>query len=163
MLATALLWFFTYLTPYHLIPFEKAWEHIDLNVLLLLVSMMALVGVLKDTGVFGWGVAKLMRATGGRPYVVLTLIIWFTASLSAMLDNVTTVIFVTPMAMAMAKQLKIPSVVFLLPVIMASNVGGTATLIGDPPNIIIASGAGIPFGAFGVLFNIMACSPSRVF
>ncbi len=154
MIAAAILWFFTYLTPFHLIPFEAAWKHIDVNVLLLLGGMMALVGVLRDTGVFAWGVAKLMRATGGRPYLALTLLIWFTACLSATLDNVTTVIFVTPMAMAMAKQLKIPAAAFLLPVVMASNVGGTATLIGDPPNIMIASGAHIPFGAF--LLNITA-------
>jgi Na+/H+ antiporter NhaD/arsenite permease-like protein len=152
--AAALLWFFTYLTPYHLIPFEAAWRLIDINVLLLLGAMMAIVGVLRDTGVFAWAVAKLMRATGGRPFLLLTVVIWFTAILSAMLDNVTTVIFVTPMVLAASKQLKIPAAAFLLPVVMASNVGGTATLIGDPPNIMIASGVHISFGAF--LVNVTA-------
>jgi Na+/H+ antiporter NhaD/arsenite permease-like protein len=152
--ATAILWGLTYLTPYHLIPFDLAFHHIDLNVLLLLAAMMALVGVLKDTGVFGWGVARLIHLTRGRPFVVQALLIWLTAVLSAGLDNVTTVIFVTPMAIAMARQMQVPAAAFLLPVVMASNVGGTATLIGDPPNIIIASSAQIPFVAF--LVNIAA-------
>jgi Na+/H+ antiporter NhaD/arsenite permease-like protein len=134
--ATAVLWIATYLTPWHLIPFDLAFHHIDLNVLLLLAAMMALVGVLKDTGVFGWGVARLIHVTKGRPFVVQTLLIWLTAVLSAGLDNVTTVIFVTPMAIAMARQMQLPAAAFLMPVVLASNVGGTATLIGDPPNII---------------------------
>ena len=125
-----------------------------INVLLLLAGMMSLVGVLKDTGVFAWGVARVLRATGGRPYVVLTLLIWLTAALSAAVDNVTTVIFVTPMAIAMARQSGAPPAAFLMPMVMASNIGGTATLVGDPPNIMIASGADIPFVAF--LLNVAA-------
>ena len=154
LIATAFLWLVTYVTPYHVIPFENAWHHIDLNVLLLLAAMMAMIGVLKDTGIFEWMAAKLARATRGRPLAVLSVIVWVTALLSAALDNVTTVIFVTPMAVAIARSLKIPLSALLLPIVMASNVGGASTLIGDPPNIIIASGAGIPFAAF--LTNIAA-------
>jgi Na+/H+ antiporter NhaD/arsenite permease-like protein len=146
--AAAFLWLVTYLTPFHVIPFDAAWRAIDINVLFLLAAMMALVGVLKDTGVFPWGVARLLQLTGGKPFAVLTLLIWFTAVLSAAVDNVTTVIFVTPMAMAMARQSGLPVPALLMPVVMASNIGGTATLIGDPPNIMIGSGASIPFVAF---------------
>ena len=112
LVATAILWSVTYLTPYHLVPFEAVWHHIDLNVLLLLGGMMVLVGVLKDTGVFEWGVARLMRATKGRPFVVQALLVWLTAALSAALDNVTTVIFLTPMAIAMARQMPLPTAAF---------------------------------------------------
>jgi Na+/H+ antiporter NhaD/arsenite permease-like protein len=154
LVATAVLWTVTYLTPWRIIPFEDAWHHIDLNVLLLLAAMMALVGVLKDTGVFGWAAARIGTATRGRSFAVVSLLVWTTATLSALLDNVTTVIFITPMAIAIARSIGIPLVAVLMPVVMASNIGGTATLIGDPPNIIIASGANIPFAAF--LTNIAA-------
>ena len=143
--AVSLIWAITYLTPYHLISFEGAQEALDFNVLFLLASMMAVVGVLKRTGVFDWAVAKILEKADGDPYRVLVLVTWFTAVLSAFCDNVTTVIFVAPMALQMAKSMKIKPAAFLLPVVMASNIGGTATLIGDPPNIMIGSGAGLTF------------------
>lgn len=143
--AVSLIWAITYLTPYHLISFEGAQQALDFNVLFLLASMMAVVGVLKRTGVFDWAVAKILRKAAGDPYRVLLLMTWFTAIVSAFADNVTTVIFVAPMALQMAKSMKIKPIAFLLPVVMASNIGGTATLIGDPPNIMIGSGAGLTF------------------
>lgn len=146
--AVALLFVITYFTPYHLITFEGVAEALDINVLVLLASMMAVVGVLKTTGVFEWAVGHLMRRAGPRPLVLLALIAWFTAISSAFLDNVTTVIFVTPMVLGMAKRLQMRPTVFLLPMIMAANIGGTATLIGDPPNIMIGSGAGLSFVDF---------------
>ncbi len=146
--AVALLWAVTYLTPWHLISFEAAQQALDLNVLFLLAAMMAVVGVLKSTGVFNWAVARLMERTRGQPRLVMRLVIWFTGGLSALADNVTTVIFVTPMAMQMAGQLAVAPTVFLLPMVMAANIGGTATLIGDPPNIMIGSGANLSFTAF---------------
>ncbi len=148
MCAVSLLFIFTYATPYHLITFEGVRDALDINVLMLLAAMMAVVGVLKTTGVFEWAVSKLMRRAGGRPLVLLALILCFTATASAFLDNVTTVVFVTPMVLAVAKQSGIKPVALLLPMIMASNIGGTATLIGDPPNIMIGSGAGISFVDF---------------
>ena len=146
--AVALLWAVTYLTPYRLISLETAQSALDLNVLLLLASMMAVVGVLKTTGVFNWAVARLLARAGGRPRTVLRLVAWFTGTVSALADNVTTVIFVTPMALRMAAPLGVRPVVFLLPMIMAANIGGAATLIGDPPNIMIGSGAGLTFMDF---------------
>ena len=137
--AAALVWLLTYLTPFHLMPFERAWDAVDLNVLLLLASMMAVVGVLKATGFFAWAVATIMNRARGEPRRAQTLVIWFTGGLSAMLDNVTTVIFVTPMAAGMSAKLALSPVAIILPMVIASNIGGTATLIGDPPNIMIGS------------------------
>lgn len=146
--AVALLFVITYFTPYRLITFEGVGQALDINVLVLLASMMAVVGVLKTTGVFEWAVGHLMRRAGPRPLVLLALILWFTAVSSAFLDNVTTVIFVTPMVLGMSRRLRLKPTVFLLPMIMAANIGGTATLIGDPPNIMIGSGAGLSFVDF---------------
>ncbi|MDX2060212.1 MAG: SLC13 family permease [Gemmatimonadales bacterium] len=148
--AVSLLWLITYFTPYHLISFEASQRAIDLNVILLLASMMAVVAVLKSTGVFAWAVARLLRYSGGRPTLIVALLIWFTGLLSSVADNVTTVIFTTPMALELASRLKIRPMALLLPMVMASNIGGTATLIGDPPNILIGSGAGLSFLDFVV-------------
>ncbi|HEX6314790.1 MAG TPA: SLC13 family permease [Gemmatimonadaceae bacterium] len=146
--AVALLWLVTYFTPYHLLSFEGTAAALDLNVLVLLAGMMAVVGVLKTTGVFEWAVARLLLRAKGRPILVLGLVAWFTAMASAFLDNVTTVVFMTPMAIALTRQLRLAPAAILLPMVMASNIGGTATLIGDPPNIMIGSGAGLSFLEF---------------
>ena len=143
--AVALLWIITYVTPYHLLSFEGTAGALDLNVLVLLAGMMAIVGVLRTTGIFEWAVARLLLRARGRPFVVLGLVAWFTALTSAFLDNVTTVVFMTPMAIGLSRQLRLAPAAVLLPMVMASNIGGTATLIGDPPNIMIGSGAGLSF------------------
>jgi len=137
--AVALVWLISYFSPYKLISFEAAKEAVDLNVILLLFSMMALVGVLKTTNVFPWAVDRLLEHSRGNPSRAAKLIIWFTGILSAILDNVTTVIFAYPMASEMARRLKINASAFLLPMVMAANIGGTATLIGDPPNVLIGA------------------------
>ena len=141
----AVMWAITYLTPYRLLTLEGAVQALDLNVLLLLAAMMALVGVLKSTGVFAWAVDRLVARFGGRPVRAITLLWWFTAIVSAFIDNVTTVIFVTPIVLATIRRLRAPPMLVLLPMIMAANIGGTATLIGDPPNIMIGSAAGLTF------------------
>lgn len=150
--AVAIMWLFTYLTPYRLITFEAAKDALDLNVLLLLASMMAIVGVLKSTGLFEWLVSRIMAGTGGRADIAVMLLIWFTGVLSAFADNVTTVVFLAPMAIQMARRIGIRPMALLLPMVMAANIGGAATLIGDPPNIMIGSGAGLSFLQF--LFNL---------
>ena len=146
--AVALLWGITYLTPYKLIGFEASQAALDLNVLLLLAAMMAIVGVLKTTGVFEWAVARILDHAQGKPTVIQRSVAWFTGIISAFADNVTTVIFVTPMAGQMALRTGVRPVVYLLPMVMAANIGGTATLIGDPPNIMIGSGADLTFMQF---------------
>ncbi|GAB4142621.1 MAG: hypothetical protein Fur0037_09860 [Planctomycetota bacterium] len=152
--ATALVWLITYLTPYHLISFEDGWHSVDVNVLILLGSMMTVVAVLKQTGFFAWAVTKMLNSAKGRPRRIQVLVVWFTGIVSAFLDNVTTVIFVTPMAIGMSRKLSIRPVAILLPMVIASNIGGTATLIGDPPNIMIGSGADLSFLDF--ILNLTA-------
>ena len=137
--AVAVVWLISYFTPFKLISFQAATQAIDLNVILLLFSMMALVGVLKTTNVFPWAVDRLLERSRGNPSRAARLIIWFTGVLSAILDNVTTVIFTYPMASEMARRLKINGSAFFLPMVMAANIGGTATLIGDPPNVLIGA------------------------
>lgn len=146
--AVAFIWLITYFTPYHLLSFEHSAAALDFNVLVLLAAMMALVGVLKTTGVFEWAVARILHRADGRPTVVLVLVIWATALLSAFLDNVTTVVFLTPIALELGKRLRLRASTILLPMVMASNIGGTATLIGDPPNIMIGSAANLSFVDF---------------
>ena len=148
MTAVAVMWGITYLTPYRLLTFDATAQALDVNVLLLLAAMMALVGVLKETGVFAWAVERILERFGGQPVRAITLLWWFTALASAFLDNVTTVIFVTPIVLATTRRIGAPPPLVLLPVIMAANIGGTATLIGDPPNIMIGSGAGLTFLQF---------------
>ena len=143
--AVATLWAITYLSPYRLLTLEGASRALDVNVLLLLAAMMALVGVLKSTGVFAWAVDRIVDRFDGQPVRAVAALWWFTAFASAFADNVTTVIFVTPIVLAIIERLKLPALPVLLPVIMAANIGGTATLIGDPPNIMIGSGAGLSF------------------
>jgi Na+/H+ antiporter NhaD/arsenite permease-like protein len=137
--AVALVWLISYLTPFRLISFEASKEAVDLNVILLLFAMMALVGVLKTTNIFPWAVDRLLERSRGNPSRSAALIIWFTGVLSAILDNVTTVIFAYPMAEEMARRLRINGAAFFLPMVMAANIGGTATLIGDPPNVLIGA------------------------
>ncbi|MFO1086494.1 MAG: sodium:proton antiporter [Reyranellaceae bacterium] len=137
--AVAVVWLISYFTPFRLISFEAAKQAVDLNVILLLFSMMALVGVLKTTNVFSWAVDRLLERSRGNPSRAARLIIWFTGVLSAILDNVTTVIFTYPMASEMARRLRINGAAFFLPMVMAANIGGTATLIGDPPNVLIGA------------------------
>ncbi len=148
LVGVAILWAITYLTPFHLLGFEASARALDLNVLLLLAGMMALVGVLKGTGVFAWAVDRIVTRFGHDPVRAITLIWWFTGIASAFVDNVTTVIFVAPIVLATIRRLHAPALPVLLPVIMAANIGGTATLIGDPPNIMIGSGAGLTFMDF---------------
>lgn len=143
--AVAATWGISYLTPYRLLTLEGAQRALDVNVLLLLAAMMALVGVLKSTGVFAWAVDGIVDRFDGQPVRAIAALWWFTAIASAFADNVTTVIFVTPIVLAIIKRLELPALPVLLPMVMAANIGGTATLIGDPPNIMIGSGAGLSF------------------
>lgn len=118
---------------------------IDFNVIFLLVSMMVIVSITTRGGVFNWIANELLKFTKGHPVKVLCALGLFTAVTSAFLDNVTTVILIMPITFAIAKKLDIDPIPFLLTEIFSSNIGGTATLIGDPPNIIIGSAGGLSF------------------
>lgn len=118
---------------------------IDFNVIFLLVSMMIIVNITARSGVFNWVANELLKFTKGKPKLVLLTLGLSTALASAFLDNVTTVILIMPVTFVIAKELDIDPMPLLITEILASNIGGTATLIGDPPNIIIGSAAGLSF------------------
>ncbi|NUW39010.1 ArsB/NhaD family transporter [Nonomuraea rhodomycinica] len=121
---------------------------IDWNVVFLLLGMMIIVGVLKRTGVFEYLAIWAAKRARGRPYRLMVLLVVITASASALLDNVTTVLLVAPVTFLVCERLALPVAPYLIAEAMASNIGGTATLVGDPPNIIIASRAGLTFNDF---------------
>lgn len=121
---------------------------VDWNVIFLLLGMMVIVSVLKQTGVFEFIAIWAAKRTRGRPFATMAALVVFTAVASALLDNVTTVLLVAPVTLLVCDRLGLPPVPFLIAEAMASNIGGTATLIGDPPNIIIASRAGLSFNDF---------------
>lgn len=121
---------------------------VDFNVIFLLVSMMIIVSIATRSGMFNWIANELLRFTKGHPKLVLLTLGVFTAVTSAFLDNVTTVILIMPVTFFIAKQLDINPLPFLITEIFSSNIGGTATLIGDPPNIIIGSAAKLSFMDF---------------
>ena len=120
-------------------------NYVDWNVIFLLVSMMIIVSIATRSGMFNWVANEMLRKTKGHPKTTLFCLAAFTAVASAFLDNVTTVILIMPVTFVVAEKLDINPVPFLITEIMASNIGGTATLIGDPPNIIIGSAAGLSF------------------
>ncbi|MBA3489366.1 MAG: ArsB/NhaD family transporter [Longispora sp.] len=121
---------------------------IDWNVIVLLLGMMLIVGVLKRTGVFEYLAIWAAKRAKGRPFRVMVILVLVTAIASAALDNVTTVLLIAPVTLLVCDRLSVPVVPFLIAEIMASNIGGTATLVGDPPNIIIASRSGLGFNDF---------------
>jgi Na+/H+ antiporter NhaD/arsenite permease-like protein len=127
---------------------EEAFRAVDLNVIFLLAGMMVLAGVLARTGFFEWLAIRAVKLSRGEPFLLLVILALVTAVLSAFLDNVTTVVLLAPVTLTIARSLRISPYPFLVSQILASNVGGTATLIGDPPNILIGSRAGLDFGAF---------------
>jgi Na+/H+ antiporter NhaD/arsenite permease-like protein len=127
---------------------HDAFEAIDLNVILLLVGMMIIANTLASTGLFQWAAIRAAKAARGSPTAVLVLLAAFTAVASAFLDNVTTVVLIAPVALLVAQTLDVPVAPGMIVLVLASNIGGTATLIGDPPNILIASHAGIDFATF---------------
>jgi Na+/H+ antiporter NhaD/arsenite permease-like protein len=127
---------------------EEAFAAIDFNVIFLLAGMMLLAGGLGRTGFFEYVARHAIRLSHGEPYRLLVLLSVLTAVLSALLDNVTTVVLLTPVILSIARTLGVSPFPYLISQILASNIGGTATLIGDPPNIMIGSAAGLDFGAF---------------
>ncbi|NGN67707.1 ArsB/NhaD family transporter [Streptomyces sp. A7024] len=125
-------------------------EHagIDWNVIFLLLGMMMIVGVLKQTGMFEYLAIWAVKRARAQPFRVMVMLIVITACASALLDNVTTVLLIAPVTLLVCERLGLPAAPFLIAEVLASNIGGTATLVGDPPNIIIASRAGLSFNAF---------------
>lgn len=143
-----------------LIPFEThfdkstntlikgVFQHVDFQVIFLLIGMMIIVHISSRSGVFKWLALELLHLTKGHPKTVLFSLAAFTAIASAFLDNVTTVVLMMPITFVIAKEFDTDPVPFLITEVLASNIGGTATLIGDPPNIIIGTRAGLSFMDF---------------
>jgi len=127
---------------------EEAFSAIDFNVIFLLAGMMVLAGGLSRTGFFEFVAGHAIRVSRGQPFRLLIILSLLTAGLAAVLDNVTTVVLLTPVTLSIARTLKVSPFPYLISQIFASNIGGTATLIGDPPNILIGSAAGLDFGDF---------------
>ena len=139
----------------HVLPFDAAMEHIDFNTLGVLLGMMLFVSVVKLSGVFEFLAIKCTRLAKGDPWKIMLLFVLLTAVLSAFLDNVTTVLLIGPMTLTVCRLLDINPIPFFMTEILASNIGGTATLIGDPPNIMIGSAAGFTFFDF-ILYDAPA-------
>lgn len=127
---------------------KSVFEYIEFDVIFLLVGMMIIVHIASKSGVFKWMALELLKYTKGQPKLVLLALAAFTAIASAFLDNVTTVVLIMPVTFVIAKEFECDPVPFLITEVLASNIGGTATLIGDPPNIIIGAKAGLSFMDF---------------
>jgi Na+/H+ antiporter NhaD/arsenite permease-like protein len=133
---------------FNLISYEDALAKVDLNVIYLLIGMMVIVNILASTGVFEWIAIVVARKAGGNGIRLMLLLCIVTAVLSAFLDNVTTIILIAPVTILITQLLNIPTVPLLIVEAIASNIGGTATLIGDPPNILIGSQSHLTFNDF---------------
>src|SRR5437764_11772065 len=127
---------------------NEALKGIDWNTIGLLTGMMILVSVSRRSGMFEYLAIWSARKAKANPAGILLMLQLTTAVVSALLDNVTTVLLVVPVTLAITRELDVPPYPFLFAEIFASNIGGTATLIGDPPNILIGSLAGLDFNAF---------------
>jgi Na+/H+ antiporter NhaD/arsenite permease-like protein len=133
---------------YHIMSYETAIASIDMNVIFLLMGMMIIIGVLKHTGVFQWCAYMSYKIARGNILALSFISCVFIAFTSAFLDNVTSMLLYTPVLMEISLALRISPLSLLIPGVIASNLGGTATLIGDPPNIIIGSYTGLTFMQF---------------
>lgn len=133
---------------FNIISQEEAFQAIDWNVIFLLIGMMVIAGALRESGFFQWLAVHAVRLGKGNPFRIMVIISIITALTSALLDNVTIVVLMAPVTFFVASTLQISPIPFLIANILASNIGGTATLIGDPPNILIGSAAGIDFLTF---------------
>ncbi|WP_328663597.1 ArsB/NhaD family transporter [Nocardia salmonicida] len=128
--------------------FYSAHEGIDWNVIFLLLGMMIIVGVIKQTGLFDYLAIWSAKRSRGNPYRLMVMLMLITAVASPFLDNVTIIMLVAPVTLVVCRRLGLAAQPFLIAEVLASNIGGAATLIGDPPNIIIASRAGLTFNDF---------------
>ncbi len=152
---------------------EEAFDAIDFNVILMLVGMMVIANIMSETGVFQWVAVQSVNAGRGKPILIMAMLCLVTAAASAILDNVTIVVLIAPITLFIASALHVSPTPFLVAEIMASNIGGAATIIGDPPNILVASAADLDFLTFagnmlpitllslGVLIGILALQIRR--
>ena len=133
---------------FNIITQEKAISYIDFNTIGLLLGMMIVVNIMKRSGIFEYIAIYAAKKVHGDPWKILIIFSVITACFSALLDNVTTILLIVPIALVISDTLEINPIPFLLPLILVANIGGTATLIGDPPNIMIGSATGLGFMDF---------------
>jgi len=141
---------------FHVLTQEEAFDHIDFNTLGLLVGMMIIVNVIRQTGLFQYLAIKAAKMAKGNPKRLLLYFSILTAVSSALLDNVTTILLIVPVTLVICSTMELSPIPFIILEIMASNIGGAATLVGDPPNIMIGGETGLNFDDFVVnLFPLM--------
>jgi Na+/H+ antiporter NhaD/arsenite permease-like protein len=128
--------------------FEQILGYIDFNTIGLLLGMMVIVAIMSNTGIFQFVGIKAIKASKGNLWKLMIILCIFTATISMFIDNVTTVLLMVPVTISVFRSIKLSPIPFVIAMVLASNVGGAATLIGDPPNIMIGSAAGIDFNAF---------------
>lgn len=128
--------------------FEQALDYVNFDVIFLVMGMMIVIGVIEETGIFQWLAYQSYRLSRGRTWLLVIILMLITSIASALLDNVTTMLLVTPMTIQIAIAMNINPLALLLPEVLASNVGGISTLIGTPTNILIGSYAGLSFNDF---------------
>ncbi len=150
--ATAALLGASIILMFRVIPIETALAKIDMNIVILLISMMITVSIIRETGFFQYVAIRTAKLAKGDPLRLIVFLMIITAVFSAFLDNVTTILVLSPLSVLIAVELGISPVPFLITQAIASNIGGTATLIGDPPNIMIGYNTGLSFVEF--LFNL---------
>ena len=131
---------------------QSAMQGVDINTIGLLTGMMIIVGITRESGVFQYLAIRSAKLVKADPWGILVMLVFVTAFLSALLDNVTTVLLIAPITLLITDTLKLSAYPYLFSEIFAANIGGTATLIGDPPNIMIASATGLTYNDF--LFNL---------
>jgi Na+/H+ antiporter NhaD/arsenite permease-like protein len=153
MLGTAALLLITYTAgnldaDYRIITFHAAVEYVDMNVVLLLLASMVMVGILRQSGVFQWAVWKCFLLSRGRKMTLAALLIFISAGISTLVDNAATMVVLTPATLVLAQGLRMNPLALLLPQVMAANLGGTATLVGDISNMMIGSRGGLSFTDF---------------
>jgi Na+/H+ antiporter NhaD/arsenite permease-like protein len=136
----------------HLVPYEVAVESVDMNVLFLLIGMMIVMSILAETGFLEWLAISIAQRARGNAKAIVVQFLLVTAVLSAVLDNVTTVILIAPITILITQLLEVRTAPILIMLAIFSNIGGTATLIGDPPNIIIGSATALSFNDF--IYNL---------
>ncbi len=142
--------------------FERALEYVDFNVIFLVMGMMIVIGIIEETGIFQWLAYQAYRLSRGRAWLLAIILMGLTALASALLDNVTTMLLMTPITLQIGLALGLDPLALLLPEVLASNIGGISTLIGTPTNILIGSYARITFNDFltnltpGVVLALLA-------
>lgn len=136
------------LLVFNVIDQEKAIHHIDFNTIGLLIGMMIIVNIMKRSGIFGYVAIKAAKMAKGDPWKIVVFFSIITAICSALLDNVTTILLIVPVTLVITDTLEMNPIPFLIPMVLVANIGGTATLIGDPPNIMIGSATGLGFMDF---------------